>query len=152
MFSFPIKQVPEVLTRFFGGFRECFTPGTQEMMQEYFVSLFLPHKRFSIQAVASSKEPDAQYQRLQYAFSDTDWNPAQLDDMRLQYIMRSPATVRPAGPPPITATFLPVGARISGISSLACSASQSARKRSRRPIAICPPFFTRTHVSSHCSS
>jgi len=97
MFSFPTKQVPEIMTRFFGGFRECFTPGTQERMQEYFVSLFLPHKRFSIQAVAGSKEPDAQYQRLQYAFSDTDWNPAQLDDMRLNYIMRSPATAPTTG-------------------------------------------------------
>ena len=65
---------------------------------------------------------------------------------------RSPATVSPAGPAPTTATRLPVGAPIPGISTFPVTRSKSATNRSRRPMATGSPFFPRTHGISHCSS
>ena len=47
----------------------------------------------------------------------------------------SAATVNPAGPEPTTATLLPVGAAGVGTVVLLLFRSQSATKRSRRPIA-----------------
>ncbi|HAV42867.1 TPA: hypothetical protein DCX15_02485 [bacterium] len=41
-----------------------------------------------------SKEVDASYQRMQYAFSESHWDHNRLNDLRLDYIMRSPATAR----------------------------------------------------------
>ena len=65
---------------------------------------------------------------------------------------RSLATVSPEGPEPTMATFFPVLGAISGISVFPSAASQSARKRSSRPMAIGAPFLPRMHIFSHCSS
>lgn len=101
MFSF-IKSIPDVLERYFDNFLECFTLRTQNAMRDYFVSLFLPHKRFSMQAVTGSKEADAKYQKVQYAFSESTWDPDKVNDLRLDYIMRSSATA------PTTKGVLPI--------------------------------------------
>ena len=60
--------------------------------------------------------------------------------------------MRPAGPEPTTATRLPFGAGGVGAWGVPCSASQSARKRSSRPIASGSPFLPRMQSFSHCSS
>lgn len=91
MLSF-IKDIPNILKRYFGNFLDCFTAKTQKAMQDYFVSLFLPHKRFSLQAVTNSKGLAPEYQKLQYAFSESNWEPAELNNLRLDYIMHSSAT------------------------------------------------------------
>lgn len=91
MFRF-IKNIPGVLERYFENFIDCFTPKAYRQMREYFVSLFLPHKRFCIQAVTGAKKADAEYQKMQYAFSESNWSHDQLNDLRLNYIIRSPAT------------------------------------------------------------
>ena len=64
--------------------------------------------------------------------------------------MSSPATVRPAGPAPMTATFLPVAASTGG-SSVEPS-MESAAKRSRRPMETGSPLMPMTHLISHCFS
>ena len=55
---------------------------------------------------------------------------------------RSAATVNPAGPAPITATFLPVDGAFGG-SWAPLSRSQSAKNRSSRPMLIGHPFCQR---------
>ncbi len=66
-------------------------------------------------------------------------------------LTRSAATVKPAGPAPITATFLPVGSAFGGITA-PFSRSQSARKRSRRPMLTGSPILPMTHLLWHCTS
>jgi len=66
--------------------------------------------------------------------------------------IRSPATVIPAGPDPMMATFFPVAKASSGISIFSCRASHSAANLSRRPMATGAPFLCSRHSTSHCSS
>src|SRR4030042_1049663 len=69
-------------------------------------------------------------------------------------LCRSAAQVNPAGPEPITATFLPVGGGRFGdeSSSAICSRSQSATYLSSLPMAIGAPFLDSVHTCSHCDS
>ncbi len=61
---------------------------------------------------------------------------------------RSPAQVTPAGPEPITATFLPFV--FSGFSGeIPFSLAQSATNLSNFPIEIGSPFIPRIHTPSH---
>ena len=60
--------------------------------------------------------------------------------------------MRPAGPEPTTATRMPVGGASSGVEAVPCTRSQSATKRSMRPIATGSPRLATTHTTSHCSS
>ena len=63
---------------------------------------------------------------------------------------RSPATVKPAGPAPMTATFLPVGGGRGGILTVPLSLSKSEAKRSRLPMATgTPEAFFMVQRSSH---
>ncbi len=63
----------------------------------------------------------------------------------------SAAAVSPAGPAPTTAAFLPLfGLRLLGkLTSAECSRSQSATKRSRRPIAMEASFLFSMQACSH---
>ena len=66
--------------------------------------------------------------------------------------IRYPAQISPPGPEPQTATFLPVFFGVGGSGDSPWLASQSATKRSRRPIATDSCFLATTHCFSHCSS
>ncbi|MBA7612365.1 hypothetical protein ES703_19601 [subsurface metagenome] len=62
----------------------------------------------------------------------------------------SAAAVKPAGPEPTTATFLPVGLEdLGGLATPILARSQSATKRSRRPIAMGASFLASEQVASH---
>ena len=66
----------------------------------------------------------------------------------------SPATVRPAGPAPTTATFLPVRAGMAGARTSPCCELRPSRRRSARACRwrSARPSCARTHTASHCSS
>ncbi len=66
--------------------------------------------------------------------------------------MRSPARVKPAGPDPTTATFLPVEGAFSGMKTSPLSLSQSAANLSSLPTATGWSFFPTIHTCSHWSS
>ena len=64
---------------------------------------------------------------------------------------RSPAQAMPAGPEPITATFLPLGST-SGAWMGVWASCQSETKRSTRPMATASPFRAWEQFFSHCCS
>ncbi len=68
-------------------------------------------------------------------------------------LARSPATVSPAGPAPMTAAFFPVGGGRGGIFREPLPRSKSAAKRSRLPMATeIPVAFLSVQTSSHWDS
>src|SRR4030042_2473590 len=64
-------------------------------------------------------------------------------------LARSPATVRPAGPPPTTATFLPVLGGTSILPFFISLRSQSARNLSSLPMPTGSFFLPTTQFPSH---
>lgn len=66
----------------------------------------------------------------------------------VSFLAKSPAQVSPAGPLPITATFLFLLSSLSDKSTL-CSLDQSATNLSSFPIATGSPFMPSTHFPSH---
>jgi len=76
--------------QFLAHFKPCFTTKQWPMFRQYIYGAFADYKRPSIEAFA--EQLNISYQRLQYFFSEADWDIKELNTIRLKILSLQPTT------------------------------------------------------------
>lgn len=76
--------------QFLAHFKPCFTKKQWPMFRQYIYAAFAEYKRPSLEAFA--EQLNISYQKLQYFFSEADWDIDQLNTIRLKILSLQPTT------------------------------------------------------------
>jgi hypothetical protein len=76
--------------QFLAHFKPCFTKTQWPMFRQYIYAAFADYKRPSIEAFA--EQVNIGYEKLQYFFSEADWNINELNAIRLKILSLQPTT------------------------------------------------------------
>lgn len=76
--------------QFLAHFKPCFTKTQWPMFRQYIYAMFADYKRASLESFA--EQLNINYQKLQYFFSDADWDIRHLNELRLKLLSLQPTT------------------------------------------------------------
>ncbi len=85
-FSKPIRFIDQFLNHF----QPLFSDTQMNILRQMIYAMFFDYKRLNLSAIAKRTHID--YQKLQYFFSESDWNIDQLNDVRLKILQNQHTT------------------------------------------------------------
>lgn len=85
-FARPIRFIDQ----FLGRFQPLFSHTQMNILRQMIYAMFFDYKRLNLSAIAKRTHID--YQKLQYFFSESDWNVDQLNDVRLKILQHQHTT------------------------------------------------------------
>ena len=82
----PIRFIDQFLKHF----QELFSDTQMNVLRQMVYAMFFDYKRLNLSAIAKRTHLD--YQKIQYFFSESDWNVEQLNDVRLKILQNQHTT------------------------------------------------------------
>jgi len=78
------------IEKFLSHFKPVFSKNQMSVFREFIYALFADYKRLSLSTIANNT--NINYQRLQYFFSESNWNTKKLNDIRLKILQNQRTT------------------------------------------------------------
>lgn len=85
-----LKSQLNFINKFLQHFSPIFTKKQMSLFKAFILAMFSDYKRLSLSAIANNTALN--YQRLQYFFSESDWNIKELNNIRLELIQNQRTT------------------------------------------------------------
>lgn len=78
------------IEKFLSRFKSCFSKTQMLVFREFIYAMFADYKRMSLAGIANNTTVN--YQRLQYFFSESDWDVKELNDVRIKILQNQRTT------------------------------------------------------------